>query len=691
LGARPTLLVLDSVELWPSTLSDLLQALLGQVPSLRLLLTAPHALQLQGECLVELGPLPLPGPDETLASKLLQVEAVQLFLARLRRTTGEWMPTGSALLAVRDACRSCEGNPLAIEIVAGASELDQSAAGWITPPPSWTRSGSESSVTISALDFGYSQLSAEARSAYASVSVLIGSFDARLGAGLADVASPTAGTELLRELANRSLLSEVPEQADRYRMREPVRRHAASKLADAGRGDEVRTRLLERVEEMAGEARGGLAGPDQCLWLDRLDADCPHVRSALHVATLTGQRASGLRVVLGLWRYWQFRGLSIEAEQVIRLLLEAPSTGVAEPLRLEANITLGCLALARGQLAEASTLLEQARERCRELSLSALASRAACALGHVAVLQGSLDVARDEVERSLSEARATGNLNAEHACLYQLGHVALQQHELEEAEGLFLQSEAIAEQLQDLASLGRILSALSTVRQQQGRVEEASALLSRCLDSHRKQGDLPLLAATLTNQSQLLAETGRSQEAVGLLEEALDVVRVTGQHYIAAVALDQLARIEWTLGEQDKAAARLKAACAINAEFGHTQAELANLLHLSELELEAGRQEASCRALRRSLDLASILDSDSTYVEVLRAVGRHAESRGQGDIGARILDCIASAEANAAGGIEQEFETRPGEPSRNSTERRASSAQSSLQDALALAREVLSA
>ncbi|HUK11782.1 MAG TPA: BTAD domain-containing putative transcriptional regulator, partial [Thermoanaerobaculaceae bacterium] len=115
LGGRRVLLVLDGFE---HRLADagLLSAILAAAPEVKLLVTSRERLRLDGEWVLELAGLDLPGRDGARGSN--RSPAVQLYLRAARRATLDFRADAAALAAIAAVCRLVDGMPLAIEMAA---------------------------------------------------------------------------------------------------------------------------------------------------------------------------------------------------------------------------------------------------------------------------------------------------------------------------------------------------------------------------------------------------------------------------------------------------------------------------------------------------------------------------------------------------------------------------------------------
>jgi predicted ATPase len=125
-------LCLDNAESVLAELAPVVEALADAAPRLLILVTSRERLNVVGEQVQQLAPLPLPsGPDRDNA-------AIRLFLERAQGLAAD--PSGGDLEAIAELCRRLDGLPLAIEL---------GAAGRPRSPSGTSRSRSPSSSTCS--------------------------------------------------------------------------------------------------------------------------------------------------------------------------------------------------------------------------------------------------------------------------------------------------------------------------------------------------------------------------------------------------------------------------------------------------------------------------------------------------------------------------------------------------------------
>ena len=117
LGDRRALLVLDNMEQLTGQAEPLLADWLAQLPGLHLLVTSRHALEIDGERCVQIEPLPLPRPDDSLADAAHN-PAVALFVDRARAARADFHLGARNQTDIVALVGVLEGMPLAIELAA---------------------------------------------------------------------------------------------------------------------------------------------------------------------------------------------------------------------------------------------------------------------------------------------------------------------------------------------------------------------------------------------------------------------------------------------------------------------------------------------------------------------------------------------------------------------------------------------
>ena len=115
--AGSTLVVFDRCERHAGAVRQVVEAMLQQAPSLRVMVTSRIPLHVEGELVYRVPPLSLP-PDGAGGDDPGLSDAVALFLDRARRHDPELDLGGSTPTRATSICRRLDGLPLAIELAA---------------------------------------------------------------------------------------------------------------------------------------------------------------------------------------------------------------------------------------------------------------------------------------------------------------------------------------------------------------------------------------------------------------------------------------------------------------------------------------------------------------------------------------------------------------------------------------------
>jgi predicted ATPase/DNA-binding SARP family transcriptional activator len=311
---RRMLLVLDNCEHLIDAVADLVDDLLVEGSELTVLATSREPLDVDGEVVCPLDPLPLPADDDPDPAAS---PAVELFLERLA-AAGPAAGEPSVALAVT-ICRAVDGVPLAIELAAArarAYSLAEIAQQVGADPSALARIGrgpADHHRTVRhAIEQSYRTLDELDAAVHRSVCVVPGPFTATVAGALAGLA-PADVQEPLARLVHRSLLVPLgparPGGPSRFSQLATVRGHAAHTAGDAT------TQLHERRDQWVGQLVGELprlGSAAESSWFTALDDDLAAVRAALQHALVDDPSPVGVAVAARLGLYWYLRGMMVE-------------------------------------------------------------------------------------------------------------------------------------------------------------------------------------------------------------------------------------------------------------------------------------------------------------------------------------------------------------------------------------------
>ena len=316
---QPRLLVLDNCEHVTAAVADVVEALLRKCDGLTVVATSREPLGVAGEQLMVIEPLP---PDASC----------RLFVDRARAVQPLFEVGDPDELS--ELCRHLDGLPLAIELAAARARS--------LPVPEITERlhdrfrllrspqrhvGSRHQGLGAAIDWSYNLLFDEERRTFRRLAV----FSAGgTGPAIERVCGP-GGFESALNLVDRSLVT-VDTSGDEVRigMLESLRAFGHDRLVDEGELIGASDAHLDWCAALADRVSLEARGPNQLVWLERLDREHDNVRAALaHAVAHHPGRA--LRLIVALVHPWWSRGRHQELrERLGECLVAAPAADPAD-------------------------------------------------------------------------------------------------------------------------------------------------------------------------------------------------------------------------------------------------------------------------------------------------------------------------------------------------------------------------
>ncbi|MBH0778425.1 protein kinase domain-containing protein [Nocardia bovistercoris] len=530
LTGRRALLVLDNCEQVVVAAAELTETLLRRCPGLRMLIASREPLNIAGETVLRIAPLPVPNPDKarTLA-KLRRFDSVTLFADRAAAAVPGFAVDEANKASVTRICSRLDGLPLAIELAAARmrtmspEQILQRLDDRYTLLTRGNRTAPTRQQTLRwSIDWSYGLCTRAEQRLWARLSVFAGGFELDAAERICGGESAVDSVhDVLSALVDKSIVvREEPRGVVRFRMLETVREYGRDKLAELGERRELRRRHRHWYEQLALDAEAGWIGGRQLDWIARLEREQPNLREALRnclSASDADAALSGLRTAAALYDFWGMRGLFGEGRSWIDRLLAHPAAAETDVRARVKAMCVGCqLAGPQGDSERAAVLLAQARALVTESNAAALEARIACADGILAFAGG------DAERASVCLVRATDALDADETGLHYVGVQMLlgwayeiqgrTESACERYERVVARTEAEGESLNRCAAL----RGLGMAAWQRGEYERAEQLLKRALRVSR-QLDSPVLAALgLEALSWTAADRGDPERAVVL-------------------------------------------------------------------------------------------------------------------------------------------------------------------------------
>ncbi len=540
LRPKVLLLVLDNCEHLLAACRDLTAALLHKCPKVRILATSREGLGVPGESLWRVSSLSVPEDIRGLprSKDLVLYDAVRLFVDRAVATTPGFTVTNENAPAVAQVCQRLDGIPLAIELAAARIKVlaVEQIAARLDDRFRLLTGGSRTLLprqqTLRAtLDWSYGLLSDQERTVLRRLSVFAGGWtlDATEAVCAGEGVEVATILDLLTSLVDKSLvLAETQRGEARYRLLETVRQYGWDRLVESGKADAVRTTHRDWYLALAERAVPELRGPEQELWIERLQTELDNFRVALEWSLAEErQTEAGMRLSAALWLFWRTRDYHSEGSRWLERAL-AHNGGAPASVRAEALRAAASLAHSQGHHERATALADESLTLFRQLG-------------------DKLGIAR---------------------ALMILGIAAASLGDLEKAEGLTAECLAHSQEAGDKADIGYALNGSGEVARGRGDYDAARSFYEKSLTINREVGGKRAIAVTLLNLAAVELVQGDHRRGETLLRESLDISRELKHREGIAVGLVGFAGVAIAKGQQDRAARLLGATDVLLSTLG---------------------------------------------------------------------------------------------------------------------------
>ena len=588
------LLVLDNFEQVLAAALALVE-LLTACPRLKLLVTSREVLRLSGEYEFPVPPLPVPDPGHLPAvGTLSQYAAVALFLQRAQAVKPDFAITNDNALAVAEICVRLDGLPLAIELAAARMKLFSPRAllARLAHRLAWLQAGARDApprhqTLRHAITWSYDLLEGHEQARFRHLAVFVGGCTFEAAAMVCQaVHNPAAGGEAALEsetvegiasLVNKSLLQ--PEEGrhgePRFRMLETIREFGLECLAACGEAPAVQRAHGRYYLALAETAEAQLSGPEQAVWLQRLEAEQDNFRAALHWATESGAVEEALRLAGALCQFWLARSHLREGREHLARLVPLARTSMPTPARAKILTGAGHLAHNQGDYTTARVLFAESLTLWREIGNTRGIASALNDLGWMAWRQGEYAVARTLSAESLALCQDLGETQGIATALTNLGWIAHHQGDYAAAQALFAESLALRRVLEDKRGVAFALMGVGWARSRQGAYSAAAALFEEARGLFREVGMKQLLAFASCLLAEVAHAQGEDGQAAAILEDSVRLFRDIGDTYGLAMALGILGTVVHTQGDVTHATALHEESLALRRALGdlHGMAE----------------------------------------------------------------------------------------------------------------------
>jgi predicted ATPase/class 3 adenylate cyclase len=629
LSEKSALMVLDNCEHLIEPCAILVEKLLIECPGVNLIATSRENLGVQGEISFPVPTMEVP-KEQIPAGDFELYEAVRLFVDRAKAALPAFDPSFEAVDPIVKICRQLDGIPLAIELAAARVKLLEPAqiTDRLQDRLDFLAGGPRTALprhqTLEAtMEWSYSLLTADEKDQFIKLSVFAGGWSLENAESLmrVDPGEPAEISveiiDVLSNLVDKSLVVvERREGVVRYRMLEPVRQFAVSKLSESGFEETIRKKQADLFKELAGRADPKLRTTEQLMWLEILDREHENLRTAISWLLKTKQVDGAAKLIGDLGWYWWIRGLWLSAWKWLTLVLESDIDPIPA-IKARAVYRTAGLDVIRGKLTGRLELVEDALEICTNLNDTEGMAWCLNLLGQAMThTRDDLDKGVADLTKSIELFQSFGDSWGVAWSTRYLGQIRDLQDDFEES--VVLQRRALEgfEEIGDTWNVAHSLYLYGLALQEHGELEEARRQFEQCYSKCKTVKDEFIAAHALQGIGMVELDAGQYDEAEVHLRDALDVMQRIGDEGCSSRVLGCLSSIAQAAGDLDKATSLQRESLRGNRDLHRTDRILMNLVRLASLAMDSGLSLRAARVLGAAE--AYFEEVQSTIVPVTR-------------------------------------------------------------------------
>jgi predicted ATPase/class 3 adenylate cyclase len=613
LRPKTALLIFDNCEHLLDAVAHLAEVITTRCPNIVILATSREPLDIDGEVVWRLDPLPTVEPTGgTSLTDAASADSVQLFMQRAAMVKPGLELTDENLSDVLQILSQLNGIPLAIELAAAAlSERSPRAVlEGLTDRFSLLTHGRRTApdrhqTLRGAIEWSLDLLDPGERRLFDRLSVFSGSWTTEAATEVCGF-EPVDSSEvpsLLRHLARASLLTVSSQSADRWSMLESVRQLALIELAGLHEVDDVTERhrnwYARRLEVVSDDL--GRRGRTEIM--GELVSDHGNIRRAIASAVDGTDATTALRLCASMSPFWTSHGDWTEGIEFSRKALSLEGGDPA--VRARARVGLGRLLLLSGDLTEAHKAYVEARREADD-SDDATIARALSGIGYVAFRHSQLTDAEDHWQQALIHAERAGDQRVSAEALRSLAIARGMKGEQAAAEELLDRAIGSAQQAEDDQLLRLLLGSAAETKIWLGNYREAEDAYGDALALATEIGDFSARPLLLTELGWVAILRGDAPGARRLSTEAAELAEDLSNPRVLAQALRLSGEALLRLGDPVEAATALRRARETSEALG-APAEVAGVLcSQARLALEQQAFDDARRLAEEAIGLSAL-------------------------------------------------------------------------------------
>jgi DNA-binding CsgD family transcriptional regulator len=312
-------------------------------------------------------------------------------------------------------------------------------------------------------------------------------------------------------------------------MLEPVRQFGLAQLDERGALPAARAAHAATVLELARRASTRLHGPEQLVWLRRLDDAEPDLRAAAATLADSGEAERLADLGWSLWLFWWLRGRFTEGRRATEPALDADLDGSA---MARAAFVAGTMACGQADYTAAAELLDTSIRLAEAAGDSLAQTYALSSAGFAAIGLGEQGRGVQLLERGLDLALSIGEEWAASFMSCFLGTVARGSGDHERAAAHGRRALELARSVGDREGAAMASHLLAGTARDTGRDAEAAEHFREGLRLAAEVGDTPNVAFCLQGIAAVDDDTARAVRLWAAAEALL--TRADARGYVSA-------------------------------------------------------------------------------------------------------------------------------------------------------------
>jgi len=341
---------------------------------------------------------------------------------------------------------------------------------------------------------------------------------------------------------------------------ETVRQYCLDRLITSSEYADVQRRHQDYFLALAEVAEPKLRGPEQMVWIQRLEAEHDNLRSILERGSVATDSDVGVRLAGSLWHFWEIRGHY--AEGYGWLLASVRNNRASGLPQARALAVMGILADDLCEAAQAVRYVEQGLQIAYLVGDRWWIGYALKMLGWLNRPISPADATR-HLEHALSVAQEVGEPWLLAEVLSTLGYHKLYIDQRADARQHFLEGADYARKARDLWLLDELIYHLGLVACASNSYDEALLYLDECLDHQRKLDSKTRSGTSRYYKAAILFQQGKLEAASGLFRDSLLAAQDLGTRRTITSVLQAIASLAMENSQPERAALLFGAAAAL--------------------------------------------------------------------------------------------------------------------------------